>query len=241
MILGKQLPGGTDSVKCGLGGKIVFDRTAVMISFIIINDNTILDSKGVWMSKAHMIVLSFVGTQPMHGYQIGQLVEQYDLPHWTGITLPSIYKAMQSLERSDYIRGVEMREGNNPPRKVYHLTPGGKRYLQRIVCGYLGEFRSQDLDWWMALFFAAKTMRRSEMVSLLEDRIGKLKQAIRFKQSQLNKGEQPGSEILPFVYSHLLALGIRFIRAELKTLQELVAEIDSGARDDFFIGEGDDK
>ncbi len=193
------------------------------------------------MSKAHMVVLSFVGATPMHGYQIGQLVEKYDLPHWTGVTLPSIYKAMQSLEKLNYIRGEEMREGNNPPRKVYQLNPKGRDYLRRIVCGYLREFKKLDLDWWMALFFARKTMRKEDFLELLEERIAYLKQVRKAKQSHRGDESRPDASLLPFIHDHILTLSDRYLRSELRTLQEVVAAVKSGARDDFFVQEGEEQ
>jgi len=123
------------------------------------------------MSKAHMVVLSFISGVPMHGYQIGQMVDQFCLPRLAGITLPAIYKAIQTLEKNKFIRGEEMREGNNPPRMVFHINPKGKKYLSEIVLGYLKENKKHGHDWWFALMFAKGALKKSEMLEIIRLRI----------------------------------------------------------------------
>ena len=91
------------------------------------------------MSKAHLVVLGFVHKRPMYGYLIGQIVEEQKFPVWAGIKLPSIYKAMQTLEEKKYISGEQVSEGNNPPRTVYSLTPAGDKYFHELVENYLND------------------------------------------------------------------------------------------------------
>lgn len=189
------------------------------------------------MSKAHMVVLSFLKDKPFHGYQIGQLVEQLKLPSWTGITLPAIYKAMQNLEKTKHIRGEEMREGNNPPRMVYHLNQKGREYLRQIVCEYLNGNTPWDRDWWLALHFADQAITKKEMLSAIENRINKLKDVVKLKREHIRNIPEELKSRLPFVHSHLLALSMRYMRSELRTLEELKWDIQSGEHDAFFLPE----
>jgi len=193
------------------------------------------------MSKAHMVVLSFLKDKPLHGYQMGQIVEQLKLPGWVGITMPAIYKAMQSLEKSKHIRGEEMREGNNPPRTVYHLNPKGREYLRQIVNKYLAANEMLDRDWWLALHFATGCLSRSEMVEAISRRIIRLKEVEKIKANCIKQIPGELMDKLPFVHAHLLALGVRYLRAEQRTLEELKKDIVSGAHEDFFWQAGGSK
>lgn len=193
------------------------------------------------MSKAHMVVLSFLKDKPLHGYQMGQIVEQLKLPGWVGITMPAIYKAMQALEKSKHIRGEEMREGNNPTRTVYHLNPKGREYLKQIVSKYLDGNEMLDRDWWLALHFASGCLTRSELLKVIAKRIARLKEVEKTKKNCLNLLDPGLKEKLPFVHSHLLTLGVRYLRAEQRTLEELCKDIESGIHTEFFLPEGDTK
>jgi DNA-binding PadR family transcriptional regulator len=187
------------------------------------------------MSKAHMVVLSFLKVKPFHAYQIGQLVEQLALPRWTGVTLPAIYKAMQTLEKQKYIRGEEMRVGTNPPRMVYHLNSKGRQYLQKIVFGYLNDIQLTDRDWWLAMFFAQQNVSKAELQSAIERRIKRLKE-VQKKKHDIQ--DCPGTilgEDLPFVHHHLMELGLGYIRTELKALSALQKDIKADEHDGFFI------
>ncbi len=190
------------------------------------------------MSKAHMVVLSFLKAKPLHGYQMGQIVEQLKLPGWVGITMPAIYKAMQALEKSKHIRGEEMREGNNPPRTVYHLNPKGREYLKQIVGKYLDGNEMLDRDWWLALHFASGCLSREELLSIIAKRISRLKEVEKLKKNCMQDIDPGQRDKLPFVHNHLLALGIRYLKAEQRTLEELSKDIEMGGHAEFFLPEG---
>lgn len=193
------------------------------------------------MSKAHMVVLSFLKDKPLHGYQMGQIVEQLKLPGWVGITMPAIYKAMQALEKSKHIRGEEMREGNNPPRTVYHLNPKGREYLKQLVTKYLAGNEMLDRDWWLALHFASGCLSRQELLAAIGKRIARLKEVEKLKKDCIQNLEPEVRENIPFVHAHLLALGVRYLRAEQRTLDELIRDIESGAHTEFFLSSGDQR
>ncbi|MDY0151922.1 MAG: PadR family transcriptional regulator [Candidatus Cloacimonas sp.] len=191
------------------------------------------------MSKAHMVVLSFLKAKPMYGYQIGQMVEQLGLPRWTGITLPAIYKAMQTLEKQQHIRGEEMREGNSPPRMVYHLNSKGKEYLRKTVQGYLTDIQLMDRDWWFALLFAQHNIGKDELLEAVNNRIKQMKE---FQNNKPHGKACPKAifgDNLPFVHNHLMSLGTRFVRAELLSLSELAKDIESGEHSEYFMIKGD--
>ncbi|PKN71147.1 MAG: hypothetical protein CVU50_10475 [Candidatus Cloacimonetes bacterium HGW-Cloacimonetes-3] len=191
------------------------------------------------MSKAHMVVLSFISEKPMHGYQIGQIVDQFLLPRLAGITLPAIYKAIQTLEKNKCIRGEEMREGNNPPRMVFHLNPKGRKYLAEIVRGYLKEDKKLGHEWWFTLMFAKGVMEKQELLALINKRISSIKEFGHMKKERKDCHGMMDMDKLPFIHKHLMALGDRYATMELQSLQELYDDIATGNHDNFFLSEGE--
>lgn len=198
-----------------------------------------MNNREVSMSKAHMIVLSLVGEKPMHGYQIGQLVDQLRLPLWAGITLPAIYKAIQTLEKKKYIRGEEVRESNNPPKMVYHLEAKGRKYLAETVRGYLREVDKHGHDWWFTLMFAKGAIKKSELLELIKTRISFIEEMGKLKKEKKEQMWVLDMDKVPFVHLHMMNLGERCAKMELESLHELYDDIASCNHDCFFVDEGE--
>jgi PadR family transcriptional regulator PadR len=72
-----------------------------------------------------LIVLQFLETEPMHGYQIITTIRKS-----FGVYLgPStIYPLLNTLEEKGYIKS-KWSMGNERPRKIYNLTSDGKAVL----------------------------------------------------------------------------------------------------------------
>ncbi|MDZ4181289.1 MAG: PadR family transcriptional regulator [Candidatus Cloacimonadaceae bacterium] len=192
------------------------------------------------MSKAQMIVLGFLNHTPMHGYQIGLIVEQGEFPVWAGIKLPSVYKAMQSLEKSRHIRGEETREGNNPPRTVYHINLKGKILLTQMLNDYLADSRLSDRDWWLALSFSHQCIGKEALVAYIDTRVIKLRDKDR-ERRQSKCLEETASGRIPFVHKHLIGLARSIQRAEIKALKELRLDILQNEHPEFFQSQGEHK
>lgn len=186
------------------------------------------------MSKAHMIVLNFLNRKPMYGYQIGQIVEQHRMPAWSGVKLAAIYKSMQNMEKQRYIKGEEHREGNNPPRTVYQITPRGREHLRQLVIKALADVQSFPTDWWMALSLARKCVSKQEVLASVGVRLEHLKQVAMKKCSEIEHINALEETERPFVSDEALALGRMWIKDEIKVLESLRQAIIDGKYDGSF-------
>ena len=65
---------------------------------------------------------------PLHGYGIGQRVEQMSGGVFR-ITLGALYPALQRLERNGHVRGAWSTSDNNRRARYYTLTASGRRRL----------------------------------------------------------------------------------------------------------------
>lgn len=189
------------------------------------------------MSKPKLVVLGFLNRASMYGYQIGHVTEEFGLPVWARIKLPSIYKALQDLDASRHIEGKQVTEGNNPPRTVFHINAKGRKYLGEMVRQNLGSARINSQDWWLTLSFAWQMVSREFLAAAIQTRLDSLKRSkTKADKSTCQNLLAEGS--LPFVHRHILNLGLRHHRVEQKTLRELLADVQSGADNDFFIPKG---
>lgn len=82
------------------------------------------------MTNAELAILSLIGEQPRHGYEIEQVIEERGMREWTEVGFSSIYYLLKKLERDALVESALEEAERGPARKVYTLTPAGQEALQ---------------------------------------------------------------------------------------------------------------
>jgi len=77
----------------------------------------------VGRGDVYAATLLLLEEQPLHGYQIIQLIEERSGGHWRP-SAGSVYPALQLLEDQGYIQGEQQDN-----RRVFHLTESGRTYI----------------------------------------------------------------------------------------------------------------
>jgi len=81
------------------------------------------------ISKAEAALLGLLNDGAKYAYQIEKEVYQRDMRYWTELSMSSIYKLLNSLEKRSVLTSkVEVSEENRT-RKVYEMTELGKQTL----------------------------------------------------------------------------------------------------------------
>jgi transcriptional regulator len=75
-----------------------------------------------------LLVLKALALAPLHGYGIGQRIEQMSGGVFR-ITLGALYPALQRLERNGHVKGAWSTSENNRRARYYSLTRAGRRRL----------------------------------------------------------------------------------------------------------------
>lgn len=78
--------------------------------------------------KLDLLILKTLVLAPLHGYGIGQRIEQTSGGVFR-ITLGALYPALQRLERSGLVKGSWSVSVNNRRARYYSLTVTGRRRL----------------------------------------------------------------------------------------------------------------
>lgn len=78
--------------------------------------------------KLEMLILKTLDLAPMHGYGIGQRIEQISEGVFT-VTLGSLYPALQRLEREGLITAEWRESENNRRARYYGITAAGRKRL----------------------------------------------------------------------------------------------------------------
>jgi PadR family transcriptional regulator PadR len=82
----------------------------------------------VAIDKIDLLILKALALAPLHGYGIGQRIEQMSDGVFR-ITLGALYPALQRLERNGHVKGSWSTSDNNRRARYYSLTPAGRKRL----------------------------------------------------------------------------------------------------------------
>jgi PadR family transcriptional regulator PadR len=80
------------------------------------------------LEKLDLLILKALVLAPLHGYGIGQRIEQMSDGVFR-ITLGALYPALQRLERAGLVTGSWSVSDNNRRARYYALTAAGRRRL----------------------------------------------------------------------------------------------------------------
>jgi PadR family transcriptional regulator, regulatory protein PadR len=78
--------------------------------------------------KIELLILKTLVLAPLHGYGIGQRIEQTSGGVFK-MTLGALYPALQRLERKGLVKGAWSTSENNRRARYYTLTAAGRRRL----------------------------------------------------------------------------------------------------------------
>ncbi len=78
--------------------------------------------------KLDLLILKTQALGPLHGYGIGQRIEQVSGGVFR-VTLGSLYPALQRLERAGFIDAEWRTSENNRRARYYEITRSGRRRL----------------------------------------------------------------------------------------------------------------
>jgi PadR family transcriptional regulator PadR len=84
---------------------------------------------GLVQGTLDMLILKTLALEPMHGYGIGQRIEQISQGVFR-VNPGSLFPAFRRLERAGWIKAAWKATDNNRRAKFYALTPRGRKELE---------------------------------------------------------------------------------------------------------------
>jgi PadR family transcriptional regulator len=84
----------------------------------------------VALEKLDLLILKTLDLEPLHGYGIGQRIEQTSGGVFR-ITLGALYPALQRLERTGMVTAEWDVSDNNRRARYYKITAAGRRRLAK--------------------------------------------------------------------------------------------------------------
>lgn len=190
------------------------------------------------MSYSELIVLGFLKIRPMHGYEIITLTKTKGLDVWAGIKMPSVYNALQRLDKNELIKGEKKTEKNNPPKKVYTITSDGEIHLRKLILKYFNKKNLLPQTFWLVLSFMAHNITKKDLINIIRKRIIAIREHLPCHDQTCKKlSENINYTDVPFHLKSLIKMGTELHKIELANLEEIEREILTGNQDHLFIDE----
>ncbi|GAB4529093.1 MAG: PadR family transcriptional regulator [Anaerolineales bacterium] len=115
-----------------------------------------------------LLLLGLLHQQEMHGYELHEFINTR-LNSCTDMKKATAYYLLKKMENDGWLAQETLKEGNRPPRQIYHLTPEGERTFQRLLREHLAAHHPTYLQDDIGLAFL-DTLPQAEARQLLIQR-----------------------------------------------------------------------
>jgi DNA-binding PadR family transcriptional regulator len=166
--------------------------------------------------------------QPMHPYQMANVLRRTGKEHDMGVKVGSLYTVVRNLERHGFIEAASShRAGRRPERTEYVITAAGRAELRDWLLELVAVPES-EYPRFQAALSVLSTLHPDEAVASLRERVRTLEDDIAARRVALDQGESPGRL---FLIEAEYALAMR--RAEAAWVRSLLTEIVDGTFPDL--------
>ena len=109
------------------------------------------------MTLNDALILSYVQRGIGYGYSILTHVRESRSDEWVDFSRAGLYKTLDKLEKTGFVRKKLEQTGGRPPKKVYHITSSGEKALADFLeNGFNFDFQTKDdLDAYLVTAVAA--------------------------------------------------------------------------------------
>jgi DNA-binding PadR family transcriptional regulator len=84
----------------------------------------------ITISNKEAALLGLISEKPKHAYEIENDIKKRDMRYWTEISMSSVYKLLNKLEKRKLLESKVKLSKNNITQKVYSITELGKKTFE---------------------------------------------------------------------------------------------------------------
>lgn len=85
------------------------------------------------MTQGETLILRLLYTKNYYGYELGKVIDQYHMRHWTELGFSSIYNILNKLAKKELIAYRYEKEYGAPKRKVYYILDKGREAVSEEI------------------------------------------------------------------------------------------------------------
>jgi DNA-binding PadR family transcriptional regulator len=162
------------------------------------------------ISEREAAVLGLLCERPLYGYTIEKIIEERGMRYWTKIGFSSIYYVLKRLEGRGLITSACEQQETGPSRRIYTITPAGRREMQMAVKGFLSSY-TQNISAFDLGIANLTLLPPKDAASCLKKRLGMIDKAVSIVTS---RREEKLHEGRPYYVIALFDRALVHIRAE---------------------------
>ncbi|NEW25159.1 helix-turn-helix transcriptional regulator [Nocardia cyriacigeorgica] len=181
---------------------------------------------GATVTPLAIAVLALLEERPMHPYEMYQLLAMRREDKLVKVRPGSLYHVVTRLAELDMVRaeGID-RAGNRPERTTYRITAAGRETLRTRIAELL-RTPLPEYPLFPVALGEAHNLPKPEVLALLRERLDHLAGESAELETMIAKAER---KQVPRRYWIVLPYLRATVRAEIEWVEQLVAELDSGA------------
>ena len=180
-------------------------------------------TKNPYLTDAELVVLSLICEQPLHGYQIEQLITDRNMRAWTDLSSSSIYYLLNKLEERGWIEPAPAGPSDQgAPRKVFRITASGEEIWKKATLQALARPRITYTNFLMGLHNLWK-IPPAEARDAVEGYQEWLEADLERQRNELEALEELGLSRFPV--DELFEYGFVLGAAELDFLEKLIQRL----------------
>jgi DNA-binding PadR family transcriptional regulator len=167
------------------------------------------------MTLNEALILSYVKRGIGYGYNILSHVKESRSDEWVNFSRAGLYKTLDRLEKSGFLKKTVERNGSWPLRKVYHITKVGEKALE--------EFLNKDFDFdfqtkYELDAYLVAAVAGSPDAHILLETVRKRIIAARGQIEELEQEWPEDKDSYPFIVYILYKRRLQFLKSELEWL-----------------------
>jgi DNA-binding PadR family transcriptional regulator len=175
------------------------------------------------MTNAELAVLSLLGEQPRHGYEIESILEERGMRDWTEIGFSSIYYILKKLEGEGWIESrLEPAAGKGPARRVFTITPAGRGAWLEGILSALSEPRRCYSPFQLGLAYLPALPQEQALQALRRYR-----EALAGQRRYVQGRYEASRERMPPHVNSMFDLSLTLIESELGWLEAFIRKMET--------------
>lgn len=184
------------------------------------------------LSRSASILVALVAEKAMSAYEMVKILKEVNIDRWFPVSESSIYVTARNLEAKGLLAGKNVQDGKMPEKTVYAVTDAGKKALNHTLHEFLSSGYAGNPEFDIAMLFLC-ALSREEALACLARRETRLASEIERAKKECAKlaRKTEVSFAGPLMVRHNQYLK----EAELKTVRELVREVNDAKRWDWFV------
>lgn len=178
------------------------------------------------LSRIDLMLLGQLMEQPMHGYEISDVLGSPEMEAWARLGKTSIYYSLGRLERTGHVSKHSERAGGKPARTVYSITDEGRKTFIFSLQDAVRTPPEHVDPFEIALYYASHL--KPEVTSIrLRERLQRLEDAIDKMSTSVAAAAAEGDLSLKLALEHRLAI----MRADFAFVVDFIDMLEAGHAD----------